>query len=150
MAFTFNHDSESVSSAIGVELTDLENLTQKSKNIITDRKNHKVTKASHFIEKSCKEFSYTELVILAGFYLLEKYRENKLAEEAKSNPEEALNKAVENLMSKMGLKGGVLEIKKASGLESFLRDISGKKSSSLSLEDLLKMLKDMNNGKDSA
>lgn len=76
--FTFDHGQKQLNKAIGVTEEYLEELAEKCattvKSCIFDEHNKPRTdmSPSNLVEKCVNEFSYSQLVVLAGFYLNDK------------------------------------------------------------------------------
>jgi len=73
--FTFDHEEKKMNKALGINESYLEELNDKTKDIIfnlkVDTVNEKILdcQTSKLVEAALNEYSYSQLVILAGFYL---------------------------------------------------------------------------------
>jgi hypothetical protein len=89
--FTFDHEETKINKALGVNQAYLDELNDKTKDIIfnlkVDTVNEKILdcQTSKLVEAALNEYSYSQLVILAGFYLksrIEEMEENAMRQYA--------------------------------------------------------------------
>ena len=82
-----DHSQKTISAAIGCTTEEFDALKDKLKKFIKDNYKKKSFKNSYFIEGLLKEFSYSEVILIASFYcsnLIEEL-EKKKAEKTKKN-----------------------------------------------------------------
>ena len=91
--FTFDHGQKTLNKAIGVEEAYLDDLHDQIKNDLKnlmfdeDKNFREEFSTSRIIELLANEYSYSQLVIMAAFFLKEKVNdaERRLSEETKAN-----------------------------------------------------------------
>jgi hypothetical protein len=85
--FTFDHKEKKIGKALGINESYLDELNDKTRDIIwnlkVDTVNEKILdcQTSKLVEAALNEYSYSQLVILAGFYLksrIEEMEENAM------------------------------------------------------------------------
>jgi hypothetical protein len=126
--FTFDHKEQKIGKALGINESYLEELNDKTKDIIwnlkVDTVNEKILdcQTSKLVEAALNEYSYSQLVILAGFYLRSRIEEME-----------------ENAMRKYA------ELKLGGGTDELLDKIKsmGHNVSTIDGEDLPKEIKDL-------
>lgn len=126
--FTFDHKEQKMNKALGINESYLEELNDKTRDIIWNLKVDTVNEqildcqTSKLVEAALNEYSYSQLVILAGFYL-------------RSRIEEMEEKAMRNY-AELKLGGGASEL--LDKIKSMGHNVS-----TIDGEDLPKEIKDL-------
>jgi hypothetical protein len=134
--FTFDHTQEKINKALGVNESYMDDLNSKTKDIIfelkvdEENKNMKDCTASQMIEAALHEYSYSQLVILAGFYLrdkIESMEEQALEKYMKGDmtgiPKDLIDK-IKGSRSSMSIDGDSLPPGLRDALENLVKGLS--------------------------
>lgn len=85
-----DHSQKTISAAIGYTTEEFDALKDKLKKFIKDNYKKESFKNSYFIEGLLKEFSYSEVILIASFYC------SNLIEELEKKKAEKMMKSIEN------------------------------------------------------